>query len=414
MNMEATVDTLLFNPSLGEPKIGDVIRYNYCTSCGTCEAVCPLGVVSINQEPVNITDDPRNYRKASIRTEGYLSAHGLNINDNRYLTCVNCYACERVCPVLDGFMEDEFGNIMYIKAARSTSLTGQDGAVVSQISASLLEGGSVDCVIGITRDDEWHTDINIMTAPRDVTRSAGTKYTYHPIMSYTRYLVGNHQYMPGHHLLDEQVIEKLKEFRRIAVVGVPCQVHGARLLEREQEVNISLIIGLICMESFSYEIMSQVIIPEKVGFDLSDIIKMNIHKGKFQVDTKDRMKQLPLKEIMPYARNGCHHCIDYTSCFSDITVGSVGSDDDWSTVIVHTEVGDWYLQQVQGLEFSEKPVNMDIIRKLTEQKHTGNQWNWKEFMKRKWYDECQPQRNWAATPSRWGLEKLESRNIVID
>ena len=407
-----------------------MIRYNYCTSCGTCEAVCPLGVVTVEREPVDITSDKQNYRKASLHTEGYLRAHGLSFNNNRYLTCVNCYACERVCPALDGFAVDEFDNIMYTKAARSiasrTARKGQDGSVVSQISASLLEDGAIDCVIGITCDDEWHTNINIMTESSHVTESGGTKYTYHPVMSYTRHLVGNHRYMPGVSappLFDEDIIKQLKGFERIAVVGVPCQVHGARLLQQDQAVNISLIIGLICMESFSYEVMSSVVIPEVMGFELKDIAKMNIHKGKFVVEAHDQRnenenkksgkkeKEVPLKEIIPYARNGCHHCIDYTSYFSDITVGSVGSDDGWSTVLVHTETGDTYMNRVLGLEYSDKPVNMDIIRKLTDQKHTQNQWDWKGFMKRKWYDECQPQRDWGVTPSAWGLEKLKRRNI---
>lgn len=412
--MESIVDAQLLNPSFGEPKIADVIRNNYCTSCGTCEAVCPMGVVLVDRDEIDISRDIRNYRKANLHTEGWLKAHGLNYNDNRYLTCVNCYACERVCPALDGFAEDEFDNIMYNKAARSTSLTGQDGAVVSQIASSLLENGSIDCVLGITRDDEWQTDIILMTKPEDVVKSAGTKYTYHPIMSYTRHLVGNHEYMPGPLLFDEQVIDKLKGFEHIALVGTPCQVHGARLLQQEQEVNISLIIGLICMESFSYEIMSQVMIPEKTGFDMKDITGMSIHKGKFNVSKSEQDKQIPLNDIMPYARNGCHHCIDYTSYFSDICVGSVGSDDGWNTIIVRTEKGDKYLDQVQGLEYSDKPINMDIIQKLTDTKHKNNDWDWKGFMKQKWYDECQPQRKWGSTPSQWGMEKLEMRDIHIE
>lgn len=417
VKMDVIADNLLLNPSHGEPKIGDVIRHNYCTSCGTCEAVCPLGVVMVDRDSVEIIHDKRNYRKANLHTEGFLKTHGLPFNDNQYLTCVNCYGCERVCPALDGFAEDEFDNILYKKAVRSvdknTAMKGQDGSAVSQIAVSLLESGAIDCVIGVSRDDGWNTDIAIMTEPAHVIQSSGTKYTYHPVMSYTRHLVGNHQYMPAAPLFDEQVIKALKDFERIAVVGVPCQVHGARLLQQDQDVNISLIIGLICMESFSHEVMSSVIIPELMGKDLKDIDKMDINKGKFIVISDDQKKEVPLKEIMPYARNGCHYCIDYTSYFSDITVGSVGSDDGWSTVMVRTEAGDKYLKQVVGLEHSEKAINMDIIKKLTDMKHTQNQWDWKGFMKQKWYDEYQPQRNWGVKPSLWGIEKLKRRNIEI-
>lgn len=412
--MPEAIDNFLENPAYGEPKIADVIRNNYCTSCGTCEAVCPVGVVMVEREAVDVTADQRNYRKANLHTEGYLKSMGLSFNDMRYLTCMNCFGCERVCPALDGFAEDEFDNILYMKAARSRTFKGQDGAAVSHIAASLLEGGQIDCVIGVTRDDLWHTDICIMTAPHHVTAAAGTKYTYHPVVSYLRHLVGSHSFMPGPPLLDENTIQALKSYRNIALVGVPCQVHGARLLQQDQQVNISLIIGLICMESFSYEIMSRVIIPGKTEFDLKDITRMNIHKGKFIATAADTKKELPIAEIMPYARNGCHHCIDYTSYFSDITVGSVGSDDGWSTIIVRTAAGDNFLKQVHGLEFSDKPINLNIIKKLADQKHTSNWWDWKGFMKRKWHDECQPQRYWGSTPTQWGKEKLKSRGIEFE
>lgn len=32
-------------PNVGLPKIADVAEYNYCSSCGTCEAICPVFIV---------------------------------------------------------------------------------------------------------------------------------------------------------------------------------------------------------------------------------------------------------------------------------------------------------------------------------------------------------------------------------
>ncbi len=55
--------------------------------------------------------------------------------------CVNCYSCERVCPILDGFPVDEFNNVRVMKAGKSKTLHGQDGAIVSQILKSLLDPG---------------------------------------------------------------------------------------------------------------------------------------------------------------------------------------------------------------------------------------------------------------------------------
>ena len=56
----------------------------------------------------------------------------------------------------------------------------------------------------------------------------------------------------------------LKKYKKVALVGVPCQVHGAKLF-RENFDRIELIIGLICMESFSEQIMLTEMIPKDHG-----------------------------------------------------------------------------------------------------------------------------------------------------
>jgi len=59
----------------------------------------------------------------------------------------------------------------------------------------------------------------------------------------------------------EPIKNVLKKYKKVALVGVPCQVHAAHLF-RENFDRIELIIGLICMESFSEEIMFSEVIPK--------------------------------------------------------------------------------------------------------------------------------------------------------
>ncbi|VVB55118.1 F(420)H(2) dehydrogenase subunit F [uncultured archaeon] len=376
----------MYAPDVGLPKIADVTEFNYCSSCGTCEAICPVNAPVVRKEPVDISKEKNNYNKMELKTEVlFKDVDPLKSEVN---PCVNCYACERVCPILDGFPVDEFNNIRVMKAGRSKTLHGQDGAVVSQILKSLFEQGEIDCAIGVVRNENWETKIVMFTSADDVTKASGTKYTYQPVVSSMRDI---------HRAFVDTYVQGLKKYKKVALVGVPCQVHGAKLF-RENFNKIELIIGLICMESFSEQIMLNEMVPKIMGVDIRDVKKMNFNKGKFIVETNKEVKEVPIKDVAPLARKGCHHCQDYTSYFADITVGSVGSDEGWSTVFVRTETGDKYLSKVNDIEWSEKPINLDIVKKLTDMKHKHNSWDWRAFMKEIWNRD---------TPVRpWGVERL--------
>lgn len=396
-------------PNMGLPKIADVGEYNYCSSCGTCEAICPVNAPVVRREPVDISKDKNNYRKMELKTEVLFG--GANPFKAEINPCVQCYACECVCPILDGFPVDEFNNIRSMKAGKSRILQGQDGAVVSQILKSLFERGEIDCAIGVVRNDKWSTKIMTFTNPEDVAKTSGTKYTYQPVISTMRDIHRAYVDSAESPLISpdcsmheeprtyvEPIKNILKKYEKVALVGVPCQVHGAHLF-RENFNRIELIIGLICMESFSEEIMFSEIIPKIMGIDIRDVIKMNFHKGKFIVETTRETKEVPIKDVASMARKGCHFCCDYTSYFADISVGSVGSDDGWSTILVRTEKGEQYLKKVNDIEYSDKAINLDIVKKLTSMKHKNNKWDWGEFMKEIWSRD--------SPPRPWGRERLE-------
>ncbi len=396
-------------PNVGLPKVADVVQYNYCCSCGTCEAICPMNAPVVQRQPVDVSKEKDNYRKMILQTESTFK--GINPLKADTNPCVNCYACERVCPILDGFpTSDEFNNIRTKKTGRSRTLKGQDGAAVSQILKSLLEQGEIDCAIGIVRNEIWSTKIAVFTSPEDVVKAAGTKYTYQPVVATMRdihraYTDSAETPLISHdgHMRDEErayiepIKNILKKYKKVALVGVPCQVHGAHLF-RENFNRIELIIGLICMESFSEEIMFSEVIPKVMGVDIRDAVKMNFHKGKFIVNTTKETKEVPIKDVAQMARKGCHYCQDYTSYFADISVGSVGSDDGWSTIFVRTERGEKYLNKVKDIEYSDKPINMEMIQKLVDMKHKHNKWDWRTFLKEIWSRD---------TPVRpWGKERI--------
>lgn len=287
-------------PNVGLPKVADVVEYNYCCSCGTCEAICPMNAPIVQRDIIDVSKDKGNYRKMELKTESvFKGIDPLKADTN---PCVNCYACERVCPILDGFPTDEFNNIRSMKAGKSKTLHGQDGAAVSQILKSLFEQGEIDCAIGLVRNERWSTKIALFTNGEDVAKAAGTKYTYQPVVATIRdihraYIDNAETSLLSHdgYMRDEErgyidpIKNVLKKYNKVALVGVPCQIHGAHLL-RENLDRIELTIGLICMESFSDEIMFSEIIPKVMGVDIRDAVKMNFNKGKFIVNTHNELR----------------------------------------------------------------------------------------------------------------------------
>jgi coenzyme F420 hydrogenase subunit beta len=79
-----------------------------------------------------------------------------------------------------------------------------------------------------------------------------------------------------------------------------------------------------------------------------------------------------------YEQPGCHVCLDYVSNLGDISTGSVGSPDGWSTVFVRTKVGTdvWSKAVAAGL-FETKPIEgvkpgLEMVTKLAKEKIDKN------------------------------------------
>jgi len=129
---------------------------------------------------------------------------------------------------------------------------------------------------------------------------------------------------------------------KVALVGTPCHMTAAAKIDTFSdylgESPLDIKIGLFCMENFSYSYMKQLL--EENGYDMKDVIECRVEKGYFWFYlTEGRLFKILLKEAKSCMRKNCQICMDYTSEDSDISVGSVGSPEGWSTIIVRTEKG---------------------------------------------------------------------------
>ena len=163
--------------------------------------------------------------------------------------------------------------------------------------------------------------------------------------------------------------------QRIAMVGTPCEIMAASKLQHYTDSPIDVKLGLFCMENFSYKYFENLL--DEYDLKMDDIEKFQIDKGFvfLILKTKETVK-IPLSVAKRIIRKNCNICVELTSETSDISIGSLGSDDGWSTLIIRTEKGEEIVNGaieqkfIEAEDFTEPKFN--LLKKLAEGKTKRN------------------------------------------
>jgi coenzyme F420 hydrogenase subunit beta len=363
--------------------MNEVVAYGSCCECGSCVLVCPHNVIEY------VDGKPRQTAKASAPHDFCGISEG-----------IGCDVCAQVCPRLyprefqlaDLVFRDDpppyegvFGKYRRIVAARSTDREVlercQDGGVVTTLLAYGFEKGLIDGAAVSVRDPEKpaHPLPKLVTSRDDVLDTAGSWYTY----------------CPNDLALEEA---QARGCERVAFVGVPCQVTPVRkmqhadpavlvndkkkdkILERQTKFmknfgeRVSLTIGLLCTEVFTYDGLMVDKIQGDMGIPLAEVEKFNV-KGKVLIYKRDgEMVEMPLKRAQEYARPECHHCGDFSGEVADISCGGVGSMD-WTIVILRSARGEEIFDRlaaegrVETRSMDEFESSMKILLRLAQRQH---------------------------------------------
>ena len=162
---------------------------------------------------------------------------------------------------------------------------------------------------------------------------------------------------------------------RIAMVGTPCEIMAASKLQYYTDSSIDVKLGLFCMENFSYKYFINLL--EEYDLKMDDIEKFQIDKGFvfLFLKTKKTVK-IPLSVAKRIIRKNCNICVELTSETSDISIGSIGSEDGWSTLIIRTKKGEEIVDGaikekfIESKNFTESQFN--LLNKLAENKINKN------------------------------------------
>ena len=162
---------------------------------------------------------------------------------------------------------------------------------------------------------------------------------------------------------------------RIAMVGTPCEIMAASKLQHYTDSPIDVKLGLFCMENFSYKYFENLL--KEYDLRMDDVEKFKIEKGYvfLLLKTKETVK-IPLSVAKRIIRKNCNICVELTSETSDISIGSIGSEDGWSTLIIRTKKGeeiiDGAIKQefIEAKDFGESQFN--LLNKIAESKINKN------------------------------------------
>ncbi len=219
--------------------------------------------------------------------------------------------------------------IKMLRAGLKNPSTGaQWTGITTRIGERLLETGAVDAILTMTEDpnDRWKPLPIIIDKASDMAKCRGMRMGYAPLLS----------------LLEPAIA---KGYKKMAVIGIPCQVYALRALEKELGLKKLYVIGTPCSDNTTTENFHHFLSlvssePDEINyleFRADYHVEVRFKSGKKK---EIPFLQLPLSTLPnDFFPLTCRTCVDYTNVLSDITVGYMGGQgEQW--LIVRNERGE--------------------------------------------------------------------------
>ena len=200
--------------------------------------------------------------------------------------------------------------------------------IATRIAERLLETKAVDAVLTMAPDpnDRWRPVPVIVTEASGMARCRGMRMGYAPLLA----------------LLEPA---RARGYKRLAIVGIPCQVYALRALEESLGFERLYVIGTPCSDNTTTERFHQFL---ALLADDPDTITYLEFRADYHVElrfTDGRVKEipfllLPISKLPPdFFPLTCRTCVDYTNVLADITVGYMGGQgEQW--LLVRNERGE--------------------------------------------------------------------------
>ena len=203
-----------------------------------------------------------------------------------------------------------------VRASLKAPLDGaQWTGIATRIAEKLLATKAVDAVLAMAPDpaDRWKPMPVIVTEASGMAQCRGMRMGYAPLLA----------------LLEPA---RARGFRRLAIVGIPCQVYALRALEHELGLERLYVIGKPCSDN-----TTTARFHEFLGLlsEDPDSITYLEFRADYHVELRfsdGRKREIPFLELpiskLPrdFFPLTCRTCVDYTNVLADITVGYMGGE----------------------------------------------------------------------------------------
>ncbi len=207
-----------------------------------------------------------------------------------------------------------------LRASLAPALPGaQWSGIATRLGERLLETGAVDAVLGMGSDpdDRWRPVPRMVTRAQDIAQLRGMKMGHAPLLA---------------------LLEPARDagLRRLAVIGIPCQVYALRALEREFGLERLYVIGTPCSDNTTTDRFHEFLdlVAREVDCAPADITYLEF-RADYHVELRfadGRVRAIPFlmlplstlpADFFPLT---CRTCVDYTNVLADLTVGYMGGE----------------------------------------------------------------------------------------
>jgi coenzyme F420 hydrogenase subunit beta len=318
-----------------------VLDMGQCAGCGACLSLCPY---------------LRPWRGRVVKL------HDCDLPEGR---------CFSYCPRTEvdlneihrslfgtDYEDVELGPARRIVMARARNSywkkRAQNGGVVSALTDLALREGVIQAAVLTHRDEELLPQGHVVKRREEILACAGSSYVSGPTLEAL-----NRGPWNG----DE----------RIGVVGLPCQVLAlgrmkVSSLERRTPIErLALVIGLFCTWALAYEPFMAFLKDRFGGRSIGKVDITPPPERSLHLMVGRELRQVPLDEVRPFIRPSCQVCMDMTSEFSDLSVGTVEGEEGWNAVVIRTEKGENLMKRAETVKILEtKALPDDKLRHLKE------------------------------------------------
>ena len=196
---------------------------------------------------------------------------------------------------------------------RRPSAGAQWTGITTRIAERLLETGAIDAVLTMAPDpaDRWRPVPVLVTDAAGMAECRGMRMGYAPLLA----------------LLEPA---RARGYRRVAVIGIPCQVHALRAIEHTLGFDRLFVIGTPCSDNTTTERFHEFLAllaedPETITyleFRADYRVELRFADGRTRLIP---FLQLPISKLAPdFFPLTCRTCVDYTNVLADLTVGYMG------------------------------------------------------------------------------------------